>query len=230
MDVFPRSRIRSLIVFDRSYDSSNRQQTSCFRHRLNRRTVATTMNLGALLNLVGLSTGVVLYSMLLAIVVRARRTPNAHGRLNPLLLLTSVLGLVWNSCAQTVYELPKVGIMGPFLPRCLGLQAPGFLPAVVVRSVLRGERDDVQGTGRHTLAGVAYGVSAVPGLLHVVAAVGDETVPSAIGTRLLTSTFVAHVVPLFAATRATSQAPPRPSVWSGPLLSRSKAPVGWAPR
>ena len=40
-----------------------------------RRSVSTTLNVGELLNLVGLSTGVVLYAMLLAMVVRAARTP-----------------------------------------------------------------------------------------------------------------------------------------------------------
>ena len=70
--------------------------------------------MGELLNLVGLSTGVVLYAMLLAMVVRAGRPPVVRSRLDPLLLLTSVLGLVWNLCALLAYELPKVGIEGPF--------------------------------------------------------------------------------------------------------------------
>jgi anti-sigma regulatory factor (Ser/Thr protein kinase) len=174
------------------------------------------MNLGALLNLVGLSTGVVLYAMLLAMVVRARRTPGVQGRFDPLLLLTSVLGLVWNLCALTVYELPKVGITGPFpFLAALGYGALGLLPAVVVHSVLRGERDSVRGAGGHTLAGVAYGVSAVAALLHVAAAVGDDPVPSAIGMRLLTYTFVALVVPLFAATRG--QPGSRRALWVAAL-------------
>src|ERR1700690_2982467 len=94
-----------------------------------------------LLNLVALSTGVVLYRMLLAMVVRAGR---AHGasRLGPLLLATAVLGLVWNLCALPAYELPKVGIDGPFtFLIAAGFSALGFLPAVVVQSVLRDERD-----------------------------------------------------------------------------------------
>src|SRR6478672_1953282 len=74
-----------------------------------RRTVSTTLNVGELLNLVGLSTGVVLYAMLLAMVVRAGRTPGLRSGFDPLLLLTSVLGLVWNLCALLVYELPRMG-------------------------------------------------------------------------------------------------------------------------
>src|SRR5882724_6331414 len=94
-----------------------------------------------LLNLVGLSTGVVLYTMLLAMVLRAGR---AHGasRFDPLLLATAVLGLIWNLCALPAYELPKVGIEGPFtFLIAAGYSSLGFLPAVVVQSVLRDERD-----------------------------------------------------------------------------------------
>src|SRR4029453_68554 len=79
-----------------------------------RRTVTTTLNVGELLNVVGPSTGVVLYAMLLAMVVRAGRTPGLRSGFDPLLLLTSVLGLVWNLCALAVYELPRMGFEGPF--------------------------------------------------------------------------------------------------------------------
>ena len=95
--------------------------------------------MGELLNLVGLSTGVVLYAMLLAMVVRGSRTPGGPPRFDSLLLATSVLGLVWNLCALPAYELPKVGIQGPFPALvALGFSALGLLPAVVVHSVLRG--------------------------------------------------------------------------------------------
>ena len=66
-----------------------------------------------LLNLVGLSTGVVLYAMLLAMVVRAGARPGA-SRFDPLLLATASSGLVWNLCALPAYELPKIGIAGRF--------------------------------------------------------------------------------------------------------------------
>ena len=72
--------------------------------------------MGELLNLVGLSTGVVLYAMLLAMVVRGSRTPGVESRFDSLLLATAILGLVWNLCALPAYELPKVGFPGA-LPR-----------------------------------------------------------------------------------------------------------------
>ena len=97
-----------------------------------------------LLNLVGLSTGVVLYAMLLVMVVRAPRSAETRQRMDPLMLATAILGLAWNLCALPVYELPKVGIGGAFpLLVVAGYSALGFLPAVVVQSVLRGEREIV---------------------------------------------------------------------------------------
>src|SRR5580765_8844261 len=115
-----------------------------------------------LLNLIGLSTGVVLYAMLLAMVLRAG---NATGttRVDPLLLATAVLGLLWNACALPAYELPKIGIEGPFtFLVAAGYSALGFLPAVVVQSVLRDDRDSarVRGWPRQIVAATAYTVSA----------------------------------------------------------------------
>src|SRR5437867_5423371 len=81
-----------------------------FGHCWEMRTVSP-VNLGELLNLVGLSTGVALYAMLLAMVIRVRRRADA-AVFDPLLLVTSVLGLLWNLCSLPGYVLPKFGI-GP---------------------------------------------------------------------------------------------------------------------
>ena len=124
-----------------------------------------------LLNLVGLSTGVVLYTMLLAMVVRAGRASNGQPRFDSLLLATSILGLVWNLCALPAYELPKVGIEGPFPSLvAIGFSALGFLPAVVVHSVLRGERKGIEGIAKASVTAVAYIVSLLAGVLHAHAA------------------------------------------------------------
>ena len=163
--------------------------------------MSTTLNVGELLNLVGLSTGVVLYAMLLAMVVRAGRSPGPTSGFDPLLLLTSLLGLCWNLCALPAYELPKIGIEGPFpLLAAVGFAALGFLPAVVVHSVLRDEREAVRGVKRW-LAAIAYAVSSAAALLHVHAAWTEAPVPAVPGMRLLTYTFIALVVPLAAVTR-----------------------------
>ena len=74
---------------------------------------ATQIGVGMsqLLNLLGLSTGVALYAMLLAMVVRASRASSSRHSFDPILLATAVLGLVWNLCALPAYELPRVGIV-----------------------------------------------------------------------------------------------------------------------
>jgi hypothetical protein len=125
-----------------------------------------------LLNLIGLSTGVVLYAMLLAMVLRAG---NAAGtkRVDPLLLATAVLGLLWNACALPAYELPKIGIEGPFsFLIAAGYAALGFLPAVVVQSVLRDDREraSVASRPKRTIVYAAYTVSAIAAGLHARAA------------------------------------------------------------
>ena len=164
--------------------------------------MSTTLNVGELLNLVGLSTGVVLYAMLLAMVVRASRAHGLASGFDPLLLLTSLLGLAWNLCALSAYELPKVGVEGPFpYLAAVGFGALGFLPAVVVHSVLRDERQTVRGALRRTLTGVPYAVSSLAAVLHIYAASTSAPVPAVPGMRLLTYTFIALIVPLVAITR-----------------------------
>jgi two-component system LytT family sensor kinase len=174
--------------------------------------------MGELLNLVGLSTGVVLYAMLLAMVVRGSRTPGVPSRFDSLLLATSVLGLVWNLCALPAYELPKVGIQGPFPALvALGFSALGLLPAVVVHSVLRGERKAILGPARRSVVAAAYAVSLLAGGLHLQAALTGAAVPSGLAMRLLTYTFVALVVPLAALTRR--QPGSRRAVWAAALAA-----------
>src|SRR5260221_944096 len=194
--------------------------------------------MGELLNLVGLSTGVVLYAMLLAMVVRAGRASGggpraaASGSIDPLLLATAILGLVWNLCALPAYELPKVGIEGPFTWLIAsGYGALGFLPAVVVQSVLRGERDRVTGLPKQVVAFIAYGVSATAALLHVRSAWMGAPLPSPLGMRLLTYTFIALVIPLAAVTRGRpgarrARAVAALSIFAASALHFSQLPQG----
>ena len=174
-----------------------------------------------LLNLVGLSTGVVLYAMLLVMVLRVGQGSRAASSalasdVDPLLVATAILGLVWNLCALPAYELPKVGIQGPFpILIAAGFSALGFLPAVVVQSVLRGERDRVEGWSKRLIAGAAYGVSAVAAGLNVRAAWTGGPLPSAPGMQLLTYTFIGLVVPLATVTRRQPGA--RRALWAAAL-------------
>jgi hypothetical protein len=158
--------------------------------------------MSTLLNLVGLSTGVALYAMLLAMVLGAARTRSARQRLDPVLLATALLGLVWNLCALPAYELPRVGIAGPFpWLVAVGFSALGLLPAAVVHSILRDGPRGIRGSLERGLATTAYGVSTVAMLLQFRAAAEAAVVPSVPAMRLLTYGFVALVVPLAAMTR-----------------------------
>ena len=174
------------------------------------------MLLSELLNLIGLSAGVALYAMLLVMVLRAGRTTAAPGSTDPVLLATAILGLVWNLCALPAYALPKLGIDGPsLLLTSLGLSALGFLPAVVVHSVLRGQQEDSrQWLVRSLLAG-AYGVSTIAALLHMRSIWNEGPLPSALAMRLLTFTFMAMLVPLAVVSRGQPGA--RRALWVAAL-------------
>ena len=169
-----------------------------------------------LLNLIGMTSGIALYAMLLAMVVRAGRMPRASARFDPLLFAMALLGLTWNLAALPAYELPKLGIPGPFHAlTSIGFSALGFLPAVVVHSVLRGEHDEIRGFVRWSITVVAYGVAAVAAAMQVNAVRTGEPLPSVYAMRLLTYTFVALVVPLWAATRG--QPGVRRALWAAAL-------------
>ena len=123
-----------------------------------------------LLNLVGLSTGVVLYAMLLAMVLRAGRAPgaarvrSAAARDRPARPGLEPLRAAGVRAAEgrhrRAVSVPDRGRL---------LSALGFLPAVVVHSVLRGEREraSVRGWPKRIVACAAYAVSAVAAALHV---------------------------------------------------------------
>ena len=136
---------------------------------------------------------------------------------DPLLVATAILGLLWNVCALATYELPKLGVdaTAPWLP-VAGFAALGFLPSVVVHSVLRGERQRLNRVSQ-VVAGAAYTVSATAALLHVYNGWSGLPVPSVLGMRVLTYTFVASVVPLAVLTRG--QPDGRRALWIAALAA-----------
>jgi signal transduction histidine kinase len=172
--------------------------------------------MGELLNVIGFSAGVALYAMLLVMVARGRAAGTGRRQVDPLLVSTAVLGLVWNLCALPAYELPRLGIAGPFpVLTALGFSALGFLPAVVVHSVLRRERDEVRHAFKWFVAAAAYGISGVATLLHAWALWTGGPMPSVLAMQLLTSTYVALLVPLTLVTRGQPGA--RRALWAAAL-------------
>jgi hypothetical protein len=84
--------------------------------------------MGELLNLVGLSAGVVLYAMLLVMVLRAPAA-SLDGRGDRLPVTTALLGLAWNVCAILIFELPNLGIRSSLpYPSVVGFSALGEHP------------------------------------------------------------------------------------------------------
>jgi hypothetical protein len=173
-------------------------------------------SMGQLLNLIGLSAGVALYAMLLAMVVRHDRAHGGAAPRDPLLLATALLGLTWNFCALPVYVLPKIGVPGSFaLLSAIGFSALGFLPAVVVQSVLRGEDDRLAGGLRRGIVFAAYAISAFAAVLHAHALSTGQPVPSSLAMRSLTYAFVAVALPVAMVTRGQPGA--RRALWVAAL-------------
>src|SRR5438477_6974261 len=91
-------------------------------------------DVAALVHLVGFLTGAALYGMLFGLVVRRREEPGSYW----LPLLTAILGLIWNVIGLATFAIRDFGGQEP--DRILvsaAYAALGFLPAVVVHSVLR---------------------------------------------------------------------------------------------
>ena len=172
--------------------------------------------MGELLNVIGLSAGVALYAMLLAMVLQAPGASRGPSRFDPLLLGTAVLGLVWNLCELLDYELPRLGLSAPSqVLTALGFSALGFLPAVVVHSVLRRERDEVRSSFKWIIAASAYGISGVATMLQAWTLGTGSALPSVLAMQLLTSAYVALLVPLTLVTRGQPGA--RRALWAAAL-------------
>lgn len=138
------------------------------------------LNAALLVNLLGFSVGIALYSLLAVMVVRHRES---RGRENAdlLLLMTAVLGLLWNVGELFAFAQKDFGAAAiPPMVTALSFSALGFLPSVVVHSA----RSDGSQTFWLTIA--AYGLSIGATILHFRAAITGLSVPSDPALQLLT--------------------------------------------
>jgi two-component system LytT family sensor kinase len=152
-------------------------------------------NVGVLVHLLGFLTGAALYATLFG--VAARETRRTADRLP---LLTAILGLVWNLSGLAAFAVRDFAGREPDpLIVAIACAALGFLPAVVVHSVLR---SDSAVRTRHT-AGffiiAAYGVSMVAASMLLWAA--RHGGGSANGLRVLTWSYAILTVPVLVLTR-----------------------------
>ncbi|HEX3557616.1 MAG TPA: histidine kinase [Pyrinomonadaceae bacterium] len=174
----------------------------------------TSINIAALINLLGFTMGAVLYAMLLAMVLRhpaltsgvAASSPSRtrfRVSSNDLLLATAILGLLWNTGALATYGVSDFGFAEPFpIIVALSFTALGFLPAVVAHAALRRHNAASEPTGARWIKLAAYGLSTVAGVMHFYAALVARVGPSGTALRVLTVGYVALIVALFAATRS----------------------------
>jgi two-component system, LytTR family, sensor kinase len=161
----------------------------------------------ALLNLLGYITGLSLYTMLLVMLLRGPRA--ASFKQDRLPLLTALLGLAWNLGALLGFgmsnfsEWQSYASLGALLGALLGaasFTALGFLPAVVVHSVLRSG----EAWRRPMAIGMliaAYTFSVAASALHFYQALTRQTTPSHWALHILTAGFSALIIALLTATR-----------------------------
>jgi two-component system LytT family sensor kinase len=159
--------------------------------------VSTAPAAAVLVNLVGFLLGALLYGLLLAMVLRAR-APASSSRL---LLMTGLLGLLWNLGGMFAYGLgtPVTGL-GVSVLIFLAFTALGFLPAVVVHSVVT-PIDARAGRFARTCVALAYLLSATAAVFHARAAIVAGTLPSGTALTILTVGFAGLIVTLLFDTR-----------------------------
>jgi signal transduction histidine kinase len=177
----------------------------------------------ALINLLGYITGSVLYAMLLVMALGRQSAASSIGlggasseKTDRLPLLTALLGLSWNLGAITAFVMRSFANVRPF-PSLMAaaFTALGFLPAVVVHSLLRTGDGWRRRTAALAMTIVAYGLSAMAGALHFQQAIVWGTAPSQWALRILTIGFAALTITLLFIVRRQSGG--RRAVWVAAL-------------
>lgn len=137
------------------------------------------LNAALLVNLVGFTVGIALYSLLALMLLRHRDRNSGGG--SSLLLLTAALGLIWNIGELFVF-LGRDFSHGNQWPlvSAAAYSALGFLPSVVVHSVrARGQR-------LIWLTLLAYSLSIFAAVLHFAAAFSGSPSPSPFALQSMT--------------------------------------------
>jgi two-component system, LytTR family, sensor kinase len=153
-------------------------------------------NVAALVHLVGFLTGAALYAMLFALVLRRRVGDDR------LPLGTAILGLLWNVSGLAAFGIRDfAGVDPPALLIATAYSALGFLPAVVVHSVLRSQSEARFRRTAAVIIGAAYIVSGIAETLMFWNALHGSPVPSAAALQMLTWFYLALTIPIFVLTR-----------------------------
>jgi two-component system, LytTR family, sensor kinase len=164
----------------------------------------TSLNIAVAVNFLGFTVGAVLYIMLLLMVLANPRPLPSRGiistiKLNWLLFVTGLLGLLWNLGALVIYGFAEPQTLHIPLIGSVSFTALGFLPAVVVHSTLRqGERLSAVG---NSITLFAYGLSLLAAYLHFRAAFVFGETPSETALKILTGGFLLLILVIFILTR-----------------------------
>lgn len=165
-----------------------------------------------LINLLGFVTGAALYGMLLGMVLNQRRGARAAATRpkDGLPLLTALLGLAWNVGGLLTFGLSPLSHVRDawFFPLLVAaaFTALGFLPAVVVHSVLRTGETWSRRPLVLSMIVAAHGLSTLASLLHFHQALTARAAPSHWALHLLTGGFAALIVALLVVTRGQGKA------------------------
>jgi two-component system LytT family sensor kinase len=170
----------------------------------------TPLSAAILVNLLGFLTGAVLYGMLLVMAFQTlhpsrSRSANVKEQRVPasfLLFLTALLGLLWNVGSLSAYGLTNLGIFdtSPWLP-VLTFSALGFLPAVMVHSVVKTSDSPLGQQSKRWTIVTAYVLSGLAGVMHVSGALTGAGAPSHSALRMLTLAFIVLSLVLLLSTR-----------------------------
>jgi hypothetical protein len=153
-------------------------------------------NVAALVHLIGFLTGAALYGMLFALVLRRRVGDDR------LPMVTAILGLVWNVSGLGVFGIRDfVGGDPPSFLIATAYSALGFLPAVVVHSVLRSQSDPRHRRTAAAIIVASYTISTLAETMMFWAATHGSPVPSTLALQTLTWFFLGLTIPLFLLTR-----------------------------
>jgi hypothetical protein len=153
-------------------------------------------NVAALVHLVGFLTGAALYGMLFALVLRRRVGDDR------LPLVTAILGLIWNVSGLAVFGIRDFAAVdpAPFLI-ATAYSALGFLPAVVVHSVLRSQSEARYRRTAAVVIWAAYGMSTIAETLMFWGVFHGTPVPSTLALQALTWFYLGLTIPIFLLTR-----------------------------
>lgn len=168
-----------------------------------------SLDAASLVNMLGFAVAIALYGLLAVMVVRNRRDENNGA--NWLLLVTSLLGLLWNF-GELFVRLQKDfgGSATTPLLEAVSYSALGFLPSVVVHSA----QADAKKT--HWLTYAAYCSSVVAATFHFRSYLSGEPVPSGVALNVLTFSAVTLAIALVVFN--FKQTLEKKAIWASALL------------